>query len=397
MPLSTNDYRDLAECAKASLHESAARPPQERNEPTQLTESMGKMFEGPWKPEDFSLRNLWIHAVPDGRSALQLLESRGSAVLHEAAVNTSMFANITNQLISQKMMEPLAPAEMPFSALIPTQPTRLRGEKIAGVSDLGDVGQVVAEQERFPTAGVNEDWIETPVTTKRGIIVQVTKEAILTDNTGLVLMRAKKVGEALAIAKEKRAIDCIIDENRTIHRHKWRGTSYATYQSSSPWDNVTASNALVDWTDVDNANQTFNAMVDPNTGEPIVVKPTHLICTQSLEEVAWRIKNATGIVLHVGGYATSGNLSDTHAPARRYDWIPLTSALLASRLATDTTWFFGNPGMAFLYMENWPLTVVEAPTNSHEEFHYDIVSQFKASEMGEFTTVEPRAMQTCTA
>lgn len=396
--LSINDYRDLAEVAKVSLREASTRPLQERDEPTQLDEAMRHIFKGN-KPEDFSIQKIWDHAVPDGRSMRQLLEAKNTSILHESAVNTALFSNITNRLLSQKMLEPLAPANMPFSSIIPVQPTKLlRGERIAGVADLGDVGQAIGEQQVYPTAGTSEDYIDTPVTTKRGIVVQVTKEAIIADMTGQLLMRARKVGESLAIAKEKRAIDCIIDENRTVHRYKWKGTSYATYQTSTPYDNVTASNALEDWTDIDAANQTFNAMVDPNTGEPIMVVPTHLICAQQLEWTAKRILDpASALSIAIGGFPTSGSNPSQTAFSNPVKSVQLlTSPLVASRLATDTTWFYGAPGQAFLYMEVWPITVVEAPTSAHEEFHQDIVSQFKASEMGEFTTIEPRAMNKCT-
>ena len=37
---------------------------------------------------------------------------------------------------------------------------------------------------------------------------------------------------------------------------------------------------------------------------------------------------------------------------------------------------------AFAYMENWPITVVQAPANSEAEFNQDIVARFKASERG---------------
>ena len=66
-------------------------------------------------------------------------------------------------------------------------------------------------------------------------------------------------------------------------------------------------------------------------------------------------------------------------------------------MATDTSWFLGNPRKAFAYMENWPLTTVQAPTNSHDEFHRDIVAQYKASERGATATLEPRYMCKATA
>ena len=44
-------------------------------------------------------------------------------------------------------------------------------------------------------------------------------------------------------------------------------------------------------------------------------------------------------------------------------------------------------------MENWPITVVQAPTNSEAEFTQDIVVRFKASERGTPAVMEPRRIQ----
>ena len=46
---------------------------------------------------------------------------------------------------------------------------------MAGIGGLGDVGEIVGEGKVYPTAGVNEDWIDTPTTDKRGTIVPVTR------------------------------------------------------------------------------------------------------------------------------------------------------------------------------------------------------------------------------
>ena len=53
------------------------------------------------------------------------------------------------------------------------------------------------------------------------------------------------------------------------NNYKWRGMSHNTYQTSTPWINVKGGNELVDWTDVDGAEQLLADILDPNTGEPI--------------------------------------------------------------------------------------------------------------------------------
>ncbi len=116
-----------------------------------------------------------------------------------------------------------------FSSLVQTIPTQFNGEKIPGIGRLGDVAEPMSEGTAYPQVGLSEDWIETPETTKRGFIVPVTKEAIFFDRTNLLLQRAAEVGEFLGLDKEKRVIDCVIDENVADHRYNWKGTTYATY------------------------------------------------------------------------------------------------------------------------------------------------------------------------
>jgi hypothetical protein len=335
--------------------------------------------------------------VKDGAELRRLFDPRlgPTNILHEAAgaITSSDFSNITGQIVYSRLMQDLTPEDFPFQNLIQNQPTMFDGEKIAGISNLGDLAEVVAENEDYPLMGLNQDWIETPQTKKRGFIVPITKEAIFFDRTGELLRKAGDVGRSLRLNKEKRAIDCLIDENTTAHRYKWRGTTYASYQTSTPWDNVTASNGLVDWTDLDAAEQTFNGLLDPNTGEPVVVEGNTIIVTKQNEAAAMRVVNATEVTMHSGGYAVTGNLVETREPNRyRGKYRVVSSRLLASRAATDTDWWLGDPGKYAVYMENWPITVTQAPAGNADDFNKDIVTKFKASERGQYAVLEPRAM-----
>jgi hypothetical protein len=348
------------------------------------------------KPEEFSIADLFESLVKDGRELRRLFDPRrGPVNLSEAAgaVASSDFSSITGQILYTMMMQDLKPEDYPFQKVIPTQSTQFSGEKIPGIANLGDLAEVVAENEDYPLMGTSEDYIETPETKKRGFIVPITKEAIFFDRTGMLLQKCAKVGDSLMLNKEKRAIDCLIDENTTTHRYKWRGTTYASYQATTPWDNVTATNALVDWTDLDNAEQTFNAITDPNTGEPVVLEANTIVVTKSLEQTAARVINATQIVMHSGGYAVTGNLTETQAPnPYRSKYSILTSRLLAARLGTDTTWFLGDPAKYARYMENWPITVTQAPAGNADDFNRDIVAKYKCSERGQYAVIEPRVM-----
>ena len=130
----------------------------------------------------------------------------------------------------------------------------------------------------------------------------MTKEAIFFDRTHLVLTRAAEVGEILGLNKEKRLLDLLIG---VTNNYKWRGVSYNTYQSTTPWVNVIASNELVDWTDVDAAEQLFADILDPNTGEPVLVNSTTVLVTPAYRHAAHRVFNAAEIHYAASGASTT--------------------------------------------------------------------------------------------
>ncbi len=47
-------------------------------------------------------------------------------------------------------------------------------------------------------------------------------------------------------------------------------------------------------------------------------------------------------------------------------------------------------------MENWPITVTQAPVGSEADFTNDIVLRFKASERGAAAVLNPRYVVKCT-
>lgn len=340
-------------------------------------------------PEDFSVKELAESLVEDGREWVRNMDPRKSGgfmtIQEESAVNTTAFSNVIGQLIYSKILDAYENEQFVFTAMVPNISTKLDGEKIPGLSRIGDEAEIVEESQQYPTAGFGEDYIETPRGVKRGLIVPVTKEAIFFDRTGIILKNAGEVGEFLGLNKEKRLIDCYIDENSTAHRYKWKGTSYASYQATSPWINLKSSNQLVDWTDLDAAEQLFNNMVDPHTGEPIMLTAMQLTCTPQLRPTAMRVLNATEV-----RETTNTNTVTIGPTPVQTNYQVVSSRLLAARMATDTSWFLGDIAKTIAYMEQWPLTVAQAPVNSEAEFQRDIVAQFKASERGAAVVMNPR-------
>ncbi len=363
-----------------------------------LCEALGA---GQLKAEDFSLRDLAEGLVPDGHEWVRMLDPRnsGSVSILEAGdgVDVTAFLNVTGQVIYSKILESYTQEAFAVSKLVDTVPTRLDGEKIPGIGRIKDAATEVHPGMPYPHVGFGEDYIETPSTTKHGLIVPVTKEAIFFDRTNLVLGRAAEVGEVLGLNKEKRLIDLVIGQT---NNYKWKGTSYDTYQSSTPWINVLTGNELVDWTNVDVAEQLFADILDPNTDEPILVQPNGVLVTPAYRHSAYRVFKAT----QVAYTATDAPTTTTAAnPLANYavadSRLAYRRVIASGEAAADAKkwWFIGDFRKAFAYMENWPITVTQSPTNSDADFNQDIVVRFKASERGAAAVLNPRYVVKCTA
>jgi len=349
---------------------------------------------GHLRPEDFSIRDLAEALVPDGREWVRMLDPRagGSVPLVEASdgVDVTAFLNIAGQVIYSKIMESYHQEAFIVSKLVDTIPTRLDGEKIPGISRIGDTVDSVSPGMPYPHLGFGEDYIETPSTTKHGFIVPVTKEAVFFDRTHLVLSRAAEVGEILGLNKEKRLIDLVIG---ATNNYKWKGTSYNTYQAATPWINTLSSNELVDWTNVDKAEQLFTEMSDPNTGEPVLIRGTTVLVTPAYRHAAHRVFQAAELTFTAAGSPTATVSANPLSGYRVHDSRLAYRRIVASGVAVATAkkwWFVGNFRRAFAYMENWPITVTQAPIGSEAEFNNDIVLRFKASERGAAAVLNPR-------
>ena len=355
---------------------------------------------GQLRAEDFSLRDLAEGLVPDGHQWVRMLDPRnsGSVSILEAGdgVDVTAFLNVAGQVIYSKILESYTQDAFAVSKLVETVPTRLDGEKIPGIGRIKDEATEVHPGMPYPNVGFGEDYIETPSTAKHGLIVPVTKEAIFFDRTNLVLGRAAEVGEVLGLNKEKRLIDLVIGQ---VNNYKWKGTSYDTYQAATPWINLVASNELVDWTDVDAAEQLFADILDPNTDEPILVQPNAVLVMPAYRHAAYRVFKATQV-----SYTAADALTTTTAANPLANYTVADSRLAYRRViasgesAADAKkwWFIGDFRKAFAYMENWPITVTQSPTNSDADFNQDIVVRFKASERGAAAVLNPRYVVKCT-
>lgn len=369
--------------------------------PAHCCRELGEAIEGrQLAAADFSIRELAEAFL--GEDVVRAMEPRrksGGMRLLEAAsaVDTTAFSNITGQIIFSKVKEQFELATMISEQLCSTeQTTFLLGEKTPGVGGIGDEAEVVDEAQPYPTVGVSEEYVETPALKKRGFIVPVTREIIVADRTNVVLKQCGDTAKWLGLNKEKRVLDTCFGVTNSYKRN---GTSTNTYLSSGAYINTVTGNALVDWTDLENAWLAFDALTDPNTGEPIgadlMGRPLTVVVPSALLWTAKRVFNASEIRFGDGATGTTATYGAN--PLSGAGFSIVSSPYVRARTGSPSTWFVGDFKNAFVYREAWGVETQQAPTNSTAEFERDIKMQFKVSEMGAPGVLEPRRVLKITA
>ena len=352
--------------------------------------------EGHITGKDFSIRRLYEEVVDDGAAIINRYmnpntvegESVNLTKLLQENVTTGDFTNISGQIIYNEILEKWNRIEDITNQLCRTVPTQFSGEKIAGITNIGQSGLAspVAEAAAYPTAGPAEEYIETPATDKRGFIVPVTKEAIFFDRTGVLLDRCSDVGAELALNKLKRVMDVVVG---TTNNYKYGGTDlntyYATTAGANDWINELAANPLQDETSIDAARVLLNQIPDPN-GEISPQNANTLLVPDGLWLTARNIVDPTGLMTLTQSDALRTMSGGQFA--RQYGL--LSSPQVAVATTNQTTWFMGDFTAAFRYMENWPITVTNSMQDSEVAFTNDIVARYKCSERGVAIVFNPR-------
>lgn len=359
------------------------------------------MREGEIKIEDISLLETaygimgpeWLARLAESNREGALMQN--VPLLEAGATDSTAFSNITGQLMFSAVMEGYQNPMFIGDQLVTVTPTNfLDGERIPGIKEPDGTANDVGEGMPFPRVTMGEDYIDTPATTKKGLIVAITKEAILKDRTGLIVDRAKMVGERVGMRRETLILDEVLGITNTYNR---LGTAYNTYLSAGGWINlITSGTELIDWTDIEEVELLFAALTNPDQtddDEPVVYQPKTILVMPYKKHTAAQILTATSLERRTNS-AAEVRISANSVSGYNMLSSPIAQArLVKSGVAAATArnyWYAGDFKRAFRYMQVYGLQVAQAPLNHPDEFDRDVVLQYKASERGIPVTVEPR-------
>ncbi len=341
--------------------------------------------------ENFKMRRCYEMLVGDADVLLSprpytppIFEAGGSLI----PVGTTAFLKITGELIGAKMIEAYQRVSGVADMLAETIPERFKNLNYVGFNSLQDMEEV-KEGQPFPQAGSSEKFVGSTDTRKYGQIVNLTKELIFHDQTGQVIMRSNEVGENLAYKKERTIIEAVQDvdpDGQGSLLFKPKGVAEALYRSSgttnAPTVNLKTSNALTDFSNIDEAIQVFVAMVNETNQKLTIPAPLTLLVPESLMDKAALVTNPLTIHLNNDGGSTFGTQASTAngVHARR----SITNVLSTVHLdgQSKTTWYLGNFQKQFKWREHWGLTVETGGQNLDSFFTNDVAFAVKGSWYG---------------
>jgi hypothetical protein len=361
---------------------------------------------GDFRLGDFSIRRLAETTM--GRQWVEDLVPRGGVQTMEQ-VNSSMFLTLANVVLSGVILDEFAQADINRGdqlAETRTVPFIDQGRDI-GLTYTDAKSMVVDEGQPFPAFGMGSEYRTYPSTLKRGAMVELTKEAVHEDRTGRLIENCQGVAEEIVADKNERILRVVLGIDNSVWQPN--GVPSATYTAAAPRANLLSGTDLLDWTDIDAAYQLWSEMAHPVTGRPIriPVDKVKLLVMPAKLATANYILNATHLDV---GDVTSGsptgvsrganpisflgkNILSPEASQMAYYMLTKAAALGGGGVSAanaKATWFLGVFEKAFMYLQNYGLTVLTQGADSEASFRRDVIFALRASERGVPAVKDPR-------
>lgn len=319
------------------------------------------------------------------------------ALMESDAIAYADFANIVGAQMFAEIKKGYERRQVITGELCTEVQTKFRdGERIPYVSDVGNKLKEVGELQDYPEFGLTEEYLDTPRLKKAGGIISIDREVVLGEKTGLALQKAANIGDAADLFKQTEVLNVF---SGATNNYKRNGTSYNTYLTSGAWINQVV-NPLAggdEWKAVERAELLFDAMVDPNTGEPIAIMPDTLVVPTALLRTANRIVTASEVT-HVDNRANAVTVRTTSAnPYGGSTYKVVSSPYIKHLTGSSDTWYFGQPKRAIQWRYLWDKEVVQARPGSEREFERDVVVRHKVSMCGAAFAYDPRYLTKNTA
>jgi len=328
-----------------------------------------------FRPEDFSLREIWEACQTAAKMSTDISE----------AVTSSAFPKITGELINSRLISAYESAATIGDNLCTTVPSNKQIETIAGFTD-AEGPEEVGESQDYKDSTVSEKYV-TADNVKFGRMISITEEMIYFDKTGQILEKARRIGMKAAQKREKTILQGIQDINSNVYKPSGVATAFF----SATFGNLIASNPFGE-SGLEAVRKAAQLMKDDSEGaegdmDYILIDLNNMVVLvpSDLEVEAWQMANST----------LTPESGDNANNFFRQRFMPMTSPFITSR--STTTWYAGNPKEDFWWTEVWPLQVLTQPTPHDDAFKKDIKARHKVRYYGGISAVDYRHWFKCTA
>lgn len=335
-----------------------------------------------------------------------LLENTGVGIDPSAFSNINTYTSVVGGLVERAILDGFNNPAYIWKEIFAVKPTKSNGQKLIGVTPLGDVARRRNPNREHARAQFEERYVTTPETYENALAVDVTKEAVHFDLTGQILDQAAQVGDAVALRWELECIDVLLGVTNNFN---FNGSAINTYQTSRTSGILNDhSNPFYDWTDLNEVYNLFAQMQDPKTGLPILVNPDLLVCMPWKKTAIDLALGADSIQMRTGSGSTTPQttsmplvVSNTPSNPYRGRLRTLTSPYLLTRaraadglnlgsdaIANEYYWVLESQ-KAFYFMQNWPLTTTQAVPTNYEMIDKGLVASYFANMRGVPASVRP--------
>ncbi len=361
---------------------------------------------GKVKAEDFSFRSLALAMGVINPYDPQGSWRRSAYLMHKEKFSTEHMANadglfqesnpgllsaafslLSQELLSTQVIEGYnSVSGLVADSLVSQQKSNHRRNKMAGLTALNG-GAKIEDGHPYPETDFSTKWVET-YEEKYGRMLSISELAILEDNTGMILEKAKQLGGYLRQSREIEMINKIADVDSNVYRPS--GVATALYSSgnqnligSSGVTGWTTAIPLVDWTDIDEVKQMRATAVKDDridgTQRPIadLMGPAILLCPYALNTKANYIRTAEKVTTTPG--ATSGSSMEFPNPHRNS--FDVVSSVYLDSIST-ATWYYGQFQKQFVWTEILPLQTFVQGAESEAAFERDVGLRVKVRYMG---------------
>ena len=295
------------------------------------------------------------------------------------SVDVTQFPVITATLVEKKVLDSFNAFPTIGDQLVTPFQSKLQISKIPGADIKSNMRDIEPGMPYQHDADIKEHYVQIEGK-KRGDILDISEEALMFDQTGLVLREAEKFGRQAAIDREKKILYTIQDVTVgavNYYAYYPSGSRVALYSGAvagtHPYSNLHA-HALQHWTDLDAARVMFSTMRDAN-GEPILIMPKILLVPVALETVAKRLIMNTLLPAARIGQTYPGD-----SPNEANPFSNAFTVLSSPYLDMNSTriWYLGDFKMQFVEKVVYPVQVLTRKDDKNDmAWERDVIAQYK--------------------